>query len=115
MIAETRSHFLPPLAGPPPRGLFSLVLAPPPAPVSSQTRDRTPETLGSENDLSLIAAAEKGDLVGIANAMRGGGSIAARDKRGRNAVLAATYGNHVPAALFLMAAGSDVNAKDDQE
>ena len=68
-----------------------------------------------ENDVALITAAEKGDLEGIAKAMRGGGSIIARDKRGRTALLAATYGNHVPAALFLMAAGSDVNAKDDQE
>src|SRR5438309_5346217 len=74
-----------------------------------------PETVAGENDLSLIAAAEKGDLEGIAKAMRAGASIAARDKRGRNALLAASSGNHVPAALFLMAAGSDVNAKDDEQ
>jgi ankyrin repeat protein len=69
----------------------------------------------SENDTMLIAAAEKGDLEGIAKALRSGASIAARDSRGRIALLAATYGNHVPASLFLMAAGSDVNAKDHDE
>ena len=74
-----------------------------------------PDKEASETDLSMIVAAEKGDLEGIAKSMRGGGSIASRDPRGRNALLAATYGNHVAAALFLMAAGSDVNAKDDQE
>ena len=36
-----------------------------------------PETVAGENDLSLIAAAEKGDLEGIAKAMRAGASIAA--------------------------------------
>ena len=73
------------------------------------------ERTGNEGDVAMIAAAEKGDLEGIAKAMRSGASIAGRDKRGRNAILAAAYGNHVPAALFLMAAGSDVNAKDDQQ
>ena len=68
-----------------------------------------------EADLALIAAAEKGDLDGVAKAMRAGASIKATDAHGRNAVLAAAYGNHVPVALLLMAAGSDVNAKDDQE
>src|SRR3954465_3660004 len=67
------------------------------------------ETAATENDLTLIAAAEKGDLEGIAKALKSGASIAARDSRGRTALLAATYGNHVPASLFLMAAGSDVN------
>lgn len=75
----------------------------------------TPEATGAESDGGMIAAAEKGDLEGIAKAMKAGGSIAAKDKSGRNALLAATYGNHVPAALFLMAAGSDVNAKDNQQ
>ena len=68
----------------------------------------------SENDIALITAAEKGDLEGVARGMRNGGGITARDPRGRNALLAATYGNHVAVALFLMAAGSDVNAKDEQ-
>ena len=69
----------------------------------------------TENDLAVIAAAAKGDLDGVARAMRAGGGIRARDAQGRTALLAATYGNHVPVALLLMAAGSDVNAKDNQE
>ena len=76
---------------------------------------QTPAGPATANDLELIAAAGKGDLDGVAKAMRAGGSIKARDTQGRNAVLAATYGNHVPVALLLMAAGSDVNAKDSQE
>ena len=76
---------------------------------------RQPDKEEAAPDLAMIVAAEKGDLEGIAKAMRAGGSIATKDSRGRNALLAATYGNHVAAALFLMAAGSDVNAKDSQE
>ena len=74
----------------------------------------TPAVEG-DKDLALIAAAERGELDGVAKAMRAGGSIRATDARGRTALLAATYGNHVPVALLLMAAGSDVNAKDDQQ
>lgn len=80
--------------------------------LAAQTPSPDPATV---NDLALIDAAAKGDLDGVAKAMRAGGSIQARDGQGRNAVLAATYGNHVPVALLLMAAGSDVNAKDNQE
>ena len=72
------------------------------------------ERIAGEGDMAMINAAGKGDLEGIAKAMRDGASIASRDSKKRNALIAAAYGNHVPAALFLMAAGSDVNAKDDQ-
>ena len=85
-----------------------------PAKLPASTLAKTGEP-ANEKDLALIAAAEKGSLDGVAKAMREGGSIHARDTRGRNAVLAATYGNHVPVALLLMAAGSDVNEKDDQQ
>ena len=76
----------------------------------AQTVPATP----TENDLAVIAAAAKGELDGVAKAMRAGGGVRARDANGRTALLAATYGNHVPVALLLMAAGADVNAKDDQ-
>ena len=69
----------------------------------------------NEQDLALIAAAEKGSLEGVAQAMRSGASIKARDPKGRTALLAAAYANQVPVALLLMAAGSDVNAKDEQQ
>ena len=81
----------------------------------AQTGTSVPAPAATETDLALITAAAKGELDGVAKAMRAGGSIRARDSRGRTALLAAAYGNHVPVALLLMAAGSDVNAKDDQE
>ena len=83
--------------------------------VGNHLSAQTPNSAANANDLALIAAAGSGDLEGVAKAMRAGGSIKARDAQGRNAVLAATYGNHVPVALLLMAAGSDVNAKDNME
>lgn len=39
--------------------------------------------------------------------------MAARDGRGRTALLLATHGNHADVARALIAAGADVNAKDD--
>jgi ankyrin repeat protein len=87
---------------------------PPAASTPAPSTPTTPVTPG-DKDLALIAAAEKGSLDGVAQAMRAGGSIRATDARGRTPLLAATYGNHVPVALLLIAAGSDVNAKDDQQ
>jgi uncharacterized protein len=64
---------------------------------------------------SLIAAAAKGDLAAVERLVREGVSLDARDNRGRNALLAATHGNRVEVARVLIAAGADVNAKDDIE
>ena len=72
------------------------------APGSAQNRDQ-----------ALIAAAGKGDLAAVERLIRDGASVAARDGRGRTALLAATHGNHVAVARALIAAGADVNAKDD--
>ena len=66
-------------------------------------------------DQALIAAAAKGDAAGIERLIREGGRVTARDGRGRTALLAATHGNHVAAARALIAAGANVNAKDDIE
>jgi uncharacterized protein len=68
---------------------------------------------GQNRDQTLIAAAGTGDLAGVERLIREGASVAARDNRGRTALLAATHGNHVAAARALIAAGADVNAKDD--
>jgi len=64
-------------------------------------------------DQALIAAAGRGDLALVERLIREGSSVAARDSRGRTALLVATHGNHVPVARALIAAGADVNAKDD--
>ncbi len=66
-------------------------------------------------DQALIAAAGKGDLGAVERLIREGAGVAARDPRGRTALLAATHGNHVPVARALIAAGADVNAKDDMQ
>ncbi|MGB9367456.1 MAG: ankyrin repeat domain-containing protein [Xanthobacteraceae bacterium] len=64
-------------------------------------------------DQALIAVAGKGDLAAVERLIREGASVAARDGRGRTPLLVATHGNHVPVARALIAAGADVNAKDD--
>jgi ankyrin repeat protein len=71
-------------------------------PVSAQNRDQP-----------LIGAAEKGDLAAVERLIRDDASVMARDNRGRTALLAATQGNHAGVARVLIAAGADVNAKDD--
>ena len=73
----------------------------------------TPPVNGQNRDQTLIAAAGTGDLAGVERLIRVGASVAARDNRGRTALLAATHGNHVAAARALIAAGADVNARDD--
>jgi uncharacterized protein len=67
------------------------------------------------DDQALIALAAKGDLAGVERSIGQGASVAARDNRGRTALLAATHGNHVAVARALIAAGADVNAKDNIE
>ena len=52
-------------------------------------------------DQALIGAAGKGDLAAVERLIREGASVAARDSRGRTALLVATHGNHVPVARVL--------------
>ena len=82
--------------------LFALLTAVMILPAAAQPRDQ-----------ALIAASGKGDLASVERLIREGASVMAKDNRGRTALLAATHGNHVAVARALIAAGSDVNARDD--
>lgn len=66
----------------------------------------------------MIAAAGQGDAAAVRKLLAGGASVAARDGRGRTALLAATHaapGVGTEAARLLIAAGADVNARDNIE
>lgn len=60
----------------------------------------------------LIRAAEEGAATRVAELLRSGAAVDARDGRGRTALLAATHADHVEVARLLIAAGADVNARD---
>ncbi len=60
----------------------------------------------------LIAAAARGDVAAVQRLVVGG-AASRRATPGRTALLAATQGDHVEAARVLIAAGADVNAKDN--
>ena len=66
-----------------------------------------------EMDDRLIRASARGDLAAVRRAHLRGASVDARDDQGRTALVAAAYGNHLRVARFLIAAGADVNAKDE--
>jgi len=66
----------------------------------------------------LIAAAGQGDAAAVRKLLADGASVAARDGRGRTALLAATHaapGVGTEAARLLITAGADVNARDNIE
>ena len=62
----------------------------------------------------LLRSAEQGDLAGVQRQLRSGAAVDARDARQRTPLLLATWANHPAVAQALIAAGADVNAKDDQ-
>jgi ankyrin repeat protein len=63
-------------------------------------------------DLPLIEAAARGDLPEVRRLLERGASVRASDQRGRTALIAAAYGNHVRVARVLLEAGADPNEKD---
>lgn len=64
---------------------------------------------------ALVAAAERGDMPTLRRLLDAGADANARDRRRRNAVLAATQGRHDAAARLLIERGADVNAQDEIE
>lgn len=67
----------------------------------------------ASNDVALIDAASKGDVVSVRKLLTQGANVRARDATGRTALLAATYDNRIDVARTLIAAGADVNAQDE--
>lgn len=61
---------------------------------------------------ALVEAAAIGDTRTVRRLLDAGADVNVRDERGRNAVLAATQGDHVPTARLLIERGADVNAQD---
>ena len=61
---------------------------------------------------TLVAAAERGEILVVRRLLAEGARVDARDGRGRTALLAATQRNHVGVARLLIHEGADVNAKD---
>jgi ankyrin repeat protein len=60
----------------------------------------------------LVLAAARGDDAAVERLLGAGADVNARDRRGRNAVLAATQGGHESVARRLIARGADINAQD---
>ncbi len=65
-----------------------------------------------ELDRALIRASGRGDTDRVAVLLARGASVRARDDKGRTALVAAAFGNHLAAAGLLVAAGADVNRQD---
>ncbi|MET8504906.1 ankyrin repeat domain-containing protein [Streptomyces sp. NPDC004787] len=66
----------------------------------------------STADLSLLAAARRGDPALVRAALADGARVDVRDEELRTPLLLASLGDHVAAARELVAAGADVNAQD---
>ena len=66
-----------------------------------------------EDGLQLIIASEEGDVETVKSLLKKGVYIHAQDKEGRCALVAAAYKNHLEIADLLIAAGADVNMKDN--
>lgn len=65
-------------------------------------------------DERLLAAAETGDVAGVAAALADGADLEARDGRQRTALLLAATFDHVAVAELLVGRGADPDALDDR-
>lgn len=66
-----------------------------------------------EEGLSLIKASESGDAETVKALLNKGVYVHTQDKDGRCPIVAAAYNNQLEVADILLAAGADVNMKDD--
>lgn len=66
-----------------------------------------------KDGLLLVEASERGDIETVKVLLDKGTYIHSQDGKGRCAIVAAAYGNQLEAADLLIAAGADVNMKDD--
>jgi ankyrin repeat protein len=66
-----------------------------------------------KDGLQLIIASENGDVQTVKSLLKKGVYIHTQDKDGRCALVAAAYKNHLEIADLLIAAGADVNMKDN--
>ena len=69
----------------------------------------------SQQDAELIETAGRGNTAAVRRLLDAGADVDFRDERGRTALVAAAYGNHLDAARVLVEAGADVNVKDETE
>ncbi len=112
-----------PVASPTPAAGRSTT-GPPPAASSPGSSPSTSASVGgptgpesdpakdSALDRALVRAAARGDDVRVASLLARGASVRTRDGRGRTALVAAAYGNHLASARVLVDAGADVNRQD---
>jgi ankyrin repeat protein len=66
-----------------------------------------------KDGLELINASEKGDVETVKSLLEKGVYIHAQDREGRCALVAAGYKNRLEIVDLLIAAGADVNMKDN--
>ena len=63
----------------------------------------------------ILDAASAGDHRALARAIERGSPLEERNDQGQTALLVAVWKNDIPTALALIAAGADVNAKDNMQ
>ena len=95
-----------------PESTPTVTSTPPAAASPSPASPRTEAEMTALNS-RLFDAATGGDAAAVRTAITEGADLEARGSGGMTALIAATKGNRIDAALALIDAGADVNAKDD--
>lgn len=91
------------------------------SPVACSADSPSPSTSGrpastiTNIDAALVEAAAKGSTDDVKRWIAVGANVRYADERGRTALIAAAYENHLKAAEVLIKAGADVNTKDSSQ